>query len=512
MKEINDFDISKENPYAKPSAYYDIINNCNYVIQYVDTSKVAEAEKYNLKVMAMAKAVRAWTYLQLVLNYKEATYFTKPILNASNITEGYTTYGLSELCDILIDDLLPFYQTEKIGTYKIGQFADFNTNFASFPIRFILGDLYLWKGSVLEGQNDLTGAKANYKKAAAMYYNLMVRSNLSIARNNSTAWDFDLDSEQPINVPSNKENWQSVYNSGFTEGITVLSTSADYGKQLTLDSLTFNRHIAPTPISIAYWDNQVYLHNKTLLTDGDLRKRGSVSTTFRNTENKTFKFDEPIITKFLRTSNAKTKGIILYRNSLLYLRYAEAVNRLGCSKLAFATLKSGLNSDIDLDKAIQDEITDKLVSIPSYMTFSSADVFSRTVVINDISSPYNGNSVYNNVGLHARGCGIFTSDYTYTYPQGGGSTRQAATATDTTFYKIPYGVVDSAAVVFVEDKIVEELALETAFEGNRFHDLMRIAIRRNDTEYLADKVSAKYSNKAFMKNKLKNADNWYLPK
>ncbi len=492
LKEINDFEISEDNPYANPSEYYDVINNCNYVIQYVDTAKSANTVKYNLKVMSMAKAVRAWTYLQLALNYGEVKYMTKPILDEEDIASSSSTLDLSQLCDTLISDLYPFYRAEDIGTYSIGQFGDFNTNYAVFPIRFILGDLYLWKGSILEGQDNISGAKTNYKSAANMYYNLMVNSNLTISRGNATSWVFD-DNEQPSSIPRNLENWQNVYNMGLRECITALASSADYGKQFTLDSLSFNSMIVPTPISIANWDNQTYLNDKTLVTDGDLRKRGSVTTEYSNWENASFKFDEPIITKFLRTSNKKQKVILIYRNSLLYLRYAEAVNRLGCSKLAFATLKNGLNPNIDNDTTIQNQISAKMLSFPSYMTFSSKQVFTAI--------PQN-ETQYTNVGVHARGCGLYLSNKPTTDKP----------IIDTTFYAIPYGVVNNSAVDYVEDKIIEELALETAFEGNRFHDLMRVAIRRNNNAYLADRVSAKYSNSAGMKAKLMQRESWYLPK
>jgi len=102
----------------------------------------------------------------------------------------------------------------------------------------------------------------------------------------------------------------------------------------------------------------------------------------------------------------------------------------------------------------------------------------------------------NNVGIRMRGLGNMDKD--------------------TTFYRIPRqpSLLDSVRIV--EDMIQEELALETAFEGNRFHDLMRITLRRmkegDDAAYLADKVSAKYPNATQMKSYLMNTENWYIRK
>ncbi len=60
----------------------------------------------------------------------------------------------------------------------------------------------------------------------------------------------------------------------------------------------------------------------------------------------------------------------------------------------------------------------------------------------------------------------------------------------------------------VEDLIVDEEALELAFEGTRFFDLMRVAHRRNDPAYLANKLALR--NPA-LKTKLMNEKNWYFP-
>jgi hypothetical protein len=70
----------------------------------------------------------------------------------------------------------------------------------------------------------------------------------------------------------------------------------------------------------------------------------------------------------------------------------------------------------------------------------------------------------------------------------------------------------SDSILFVENSISDELALETALEGNRFHDLMRISRHRNDPTYLAKKVAAKHPNNYnHYLNLLSDPQKWYLP-
>jgi tetratricopeptide (TPR) repeat protein len=77
---------------------------------------------------------------------------------------------------------------------------------------------------------------------------------------------------------------------------------------------------------------------------------------------------------------------------------------------------------------------------------------------------------------------------------------------------VPEGTTDP--LLYIEDLIIQERALELAFEGKRWFDLMRIARRRNDPSYLANRVAAKYDDPVQagqVWNWLMNVENWYLP-
>jgi starch-binding outer membrane protein, SusD/RagB family len=78
---------------------------------------------------------------------------------------------------------------------------------------------------------------------------------------------------------------------------------------------------------------------------------------------------------------------------------------------------------------------------------------------------------------------------------------------------VPESLTDEARMLYIEDLIIAERALELAFEGKRWNDLVRVANRRNDPEYLANKVAAKFEGTPqydIVRNRLMNPENWYV--
>ncbi len=84
---------------------------------------------------------------------------------------------------------------------------------------------------------------------------------------------------------------------------------------------------------------------------------------------------------------------------------------------------------------------------------------------------------------------------------------------DLTSNEVPDEILGEQRTLMIEDLIIAERSLELAYEGKRWFDLVRVAERRGDPAFLADKVAAKFQGTPDYNTihaKLMNPDNWYL--
>ncbi len=490
LRKISELNIDENNPYlCKEKDYYAVINNCNYIINTVDTTVERGTIKVNKKVFAAAKAIRAWTYMQLALNYGKASYIEKPILTVADAERtDYPVYDIQQLAPVLIADLLP---VKGIIPPSIGSLGVYNTTKSFFPVSFLLGDLYLWT--------------SQYEQAAIEYRSLMIsekylitntyRSTLEVVNNTFTG-----------RYTSNP-NWGNLFLPNSNEYISRIATSNQYAHYTDLDSLNVQRHFKPSEFALKNWNSQRYVQTPTLDTLVDLRKYPSVAFVEKYRYSETgymFSYGDDegapnSIYKWvvMNPLNYNIKQVLPYRVALLYLRYAEAVNRLGKPNTAMAVLKNGLNKAslssrrIIPAKEMNRQITQTIIKSKLNPTVDSIKY--DTTYVAPAYMDFTDALFDGNIGIRMRSLGNAN--------------------VDTTYFVLPKYSTNDSLVNYMEDLIVNELALETAFEGNRFHDLMRVAIRRNNNAYLADKVAAKHkNNSAAIKQKLLVTNNWFIKK
>ena len=173
VQEIANFNYSNpDNQYIDARDYYTVINNCNIFLARVDTTLKKDGDLFMLPEFVAVKSMRAWTYLQLAINYNEIPFFIEPILTHSAATNVMNQAKMSrdQVIDKLIEDILPY---ENPSVYTMPEWTipaasgapDVKTEHRFFPIRMLLGEMYLWRGKYREAAqcfyNQITGANTN---------------------------------------------------------------------------------------------------------------------------------------------------------------------------------------------------------------------------------------------------------------------------------------------------------------------------------------------------------------
>lgn len=507
LRQLNNHTVTPDNPYINPRPFYELILNCNDALknfQIMRQKKTLTEQQFNERYSDIG-CLRSFLYLQLGIHYGEVPYVTNALESISDVnnTSLFPKLQLNTLLDSLINftEALPFKEvyppdvSNGISTSLNITLDAYQTVKFFINKKVLLGDLYLWKG--------------NYRKAATYYREVMETATQGSAGENyysqyKLAWSGTGNVSSMYVTYTRAGDATSLDYTNIGWGTMFFATDDRFNREM-IWTLPYDSKFKPenpliklfSPIGGDYlvrpsqeiidnWNNQ---QQRPVAIAGagtgiPYDARGLLST--RNMGG------QPVITKFIANYINTTTGLptnlltkngkwFLFRQAHLHLRFAEAANRDGYPRLGYALFNNGIPNVYGSPANTPDKT--------NYMnTFNLPDPYKFDARNGEI--PFYRSPWYRNIGIRARANVV-------NYP---------LTA---------ISLVDSVSQV--EIGLINEQALETAFEGTRWPDLLRVAIRRNDPAFLADKIYEKLRKNGMSAGAAGQArakllaGNWFLP-
>ena len=551
LRRLADFTADATNKYDSAYVYYRVINNCNYYIAHRDTMLITGHRKVAIPEYAEALAVRAWAYMQLAKTYGRVPFFTEPLTSIGDANTNFPEKDLQGICDALAPQMaqysgtaVPTYGNISAGVLNSSssdspEEKTIESSKAMLPIDIVLGDLYL---------------ETHQYEQAAKYYFTYIRNRELNARLAfiSLMWyqqsgTSTLPNDVMIQINSSAFSWAEIFSiSSPNDIVTYIPLAANQlrgvvtelpryfgydfysttgGSSNSSSRYLLERQIDASASYLALSNAQEWYYEPAsssgasttikTLNIGDMRRY----VCFHSANQGDSLYN--VMTKFT------SANIPIYRTAAVYLRLAEAFNRMGYPDAAFAILKDGINQQllnyvqpggwaamkIDDNGTPADPSDDQWVRGDSTRYLRPATIALLQTTFPFLHSDYVANYSMNR-GIHARGAN---------YTNGTFSPYQMQTVVSNKIAELQsvYGIVPTGTlndtINAVEDLICDEMALELAYEGSRFNDLTRMARHKNQaglygadygTRWMAKKLAYKA---AGLEERLKNEQNWYLP-
>lgn len=123
LRNLSNFNFDDDNEYLQVADYYNVINNCNYLLNHMDTTLRHNNERVMIDEYVAALSIRAWTYMQLAINYGKVPFFENPITTVAASEKDYPMLDIKAIADTLITELLPYqdYKMPKWSGIKAGE-------------------------------------------------------------------------------------------------------------------------------------------------------------------------------------------------------------------------------------------------------------------------------------------------------------------------------------------------------------------------------------------------------
>jgi hypothetical protein len=301
-QDINNHNLSADNPYLDPSVFYQVIINANESLQYIDSIVNKDMEITQLQIdiyKGNLVGIRSWAYFMIARLYGEVAYIPD---NVPQLPENAFDYlGREAIMDTLINQLRPYLNIDYLD---YGNLSMYN--------KALLGEIFLEKQQYDSAVVHLQNAISGYENQRGIY---------------KVTNDYE------------KDGWEEIFiNADFQSTEVMIAVPFTYTQQQS------------NPIEFWYGYKEEYIAKPTNyivdLFNNAIDQKDNKGDQYRGLGVSIDTLEgNYFVNKYnLNKGVLYSSDIILYRAGDIHLLLAEALNRTGQSEIAWDILNHGYNA------------------------------------------------------------------------------------------------------------------------------------------------------------------------